>query len=38
MSFRFFFAYKISDCTETDFFAGVCKVALRKKLSLQIKT
>lgn len=38
MSFRNFFAYKCSDCTETNFFTGACKVALRSDLSLQIKT
>ena len=38
MSFRFFFVYKVSECTETDFFTGACKVALLSDLSLQIKT
>jgi len=38
MSLRFFFAYKISDYTETNFFTWTCKVALRSDLSLQIKT
>ena len=38
MSFRNFFAHKSSDCTETNFFNGACKVALRSDLNLQIKT
>jgi hypothetical protein len=38
MSLRFLFAYNISDCAETNFFTGVCKVALRGDLSFQTKT